>query len=89
MKNKQLRQIFEGYIPPFKAREGEREMKEDKYSVVNDNGKIAEHMTLEIAGTLVQALCEKWHNEEVTTIFIAREPVRMEEENIRFEPVKK
>lgn len=55
-----------------------KEMKEDRYSVVNDNGKIAEHMTLEIAGTLVQALCDKWQNEEVTTIFIAREPVREE-----------
>jgi len=80
MTNKQLRQVIDGYIPPFKAREGEKEMKEDKYSVVNDNGKIAEHMTLEIAGTLVQALCEKWQKEEVTTIIIAREPVRMEEE---------
>lgn len=46
MTNKQRRQIIDGYIPPFKAREGEREMKADKYSVVNDNGKIAEHMTL-------------------------------------------
>ena len=55
-------------------------MNEDKYSVINDYGKIAEHMTLEVAGTLVQALCEKWHNEEVTTIFIAREPVTLEEE---------
>lgn len=53
-------------------------MKEDRYSVVNDDGKIAEHMTLEVAGTLVQALCEKWRNEEVTTIIIAREPVREE-----------
>ena len=88
MTNKQLRQIIDGYIPPFKAREGEREMKADKYSVVNDNGKIAEHMTLEVAGTLVQALCEKWRNEEVTTIFIAREPVGVEG-NIRFVPVKK
>lgn len=53
-------------------------MKEDKYSVVNDNGKIAEHMTLEVAGTLVKALCEKWCNEELTTIIIVREPVREE-----------
>lgn len=53
-------------------------MKEDRYSVVNDNGKIAEHMTLEVAGTLVKALCEKWCNEELTTIIIAREPVREE-----------
>lgn len=83
MTNKQLRQIFEGYIPPFKTREGDKEMKADKYSVVNDSGKIAEHMTLEVAGTLVQALCDKWRNEEVTTIYIAREPVRMEEEEER------
>ena len=55
-------------------------MKKDKYSIINDYGKIAEHMTLEVAGILVQALCKTWHNEELTTIFIAREPATIEEE---------
>ena len=53
-------------------------MKKDKYSIINDYGKIAEHMTLEVAGILVQALCKTWRNKEVTTIIIAREPVREE-----------
>lgn len=81
MTNKQRRQIIYGYIPPFKAREGEREMKDDRYSVFNDYGLIAQNMTLEVAGTLVYALCKKWAKEEVTTIIIAREPVRVEEED--------
>ena len=81
MTNKQRRQIIYGYIPPFKAREGEREMKDDRYSVFDDKGKVAEHMTLEVASTLVYALCKKWAKEEVTTIIIAREPVRVEEED--------
>lgn len=51
-------------------------MKDDRYSVFDDNGKIAEHMTIE--GALVQLLCKKWDKEEVTTIIIAREPVREE-----------
>ena len=55
-------------------------MKDDKYSVFNDKGKIAQNMTLDIAGTLVKTLCEKWCNEELTTIIIVREPVREEEE---------
>ena len=54
-------------------------MKEEKYSVFVDNDKIAEHMPLEIAGILIQALCEKW--EDVTAIIIAIEPVRVEEED--------
>ena len=53
-------------------------MKEDKYSVFVDNDQIAQHMPLEVAGTLVQALCEKW--EDITTIIIVREPVSVEEE---------
>lgn len=55
-------------------------MKEDKYSVYVDNDQIAQHMTLEVAGTLVQALCEKWLKEEITTIVIVKEPVTVEEE---------
>lgn len=51
-------------------------MKDDRYSVFDDKGKIAEHMTIE--GALVQLLCKKWDKEEVTTIIIAREPVREE-----------
>lgn len=53
-------------------------MKDDKYSVFDDKGKVAEHMTLEVASTLVYALHKKWDKEEVTTIIIAREPVREE-----------
>ena len=54
-------------------------MKEDKYSVFDDKGKIAQNMTLEVASTLVYALCKsKWQKEDVTTIIIAREPVREE-----------
>jgi hypothetical protein len=54
-------------------------MKQSKYSVFDDNGKIAQNMTLDIAGTLVYALCKsKWQKEDVTTIIIAREPVREE-----------
>lgn len=80
MTNKQRRQIIYGYIP-FKAQEEGKEIKEDKYSVFNDYGLIAQNMTLEVAGTLVYALCKKWAKEEVTTIIIAREPVRVEEED--------
>lgn len=54
-------------------------MTKDKYSVFVDNDKVAEHMPLEIAGMLVQALCEKW--EDVTAIIIAIEPVTVEEED--------
>lgn len=53
-------------------------MKEEKYSVFVDNDQIAQHMSIEGAGILVKALCEKWCNEELTTIIIAREPVREE-----------
>ena len=61
------------------TQKGEEEIKEDKYSVFDDNGKVAEHMTLEVASTLVYALCKsKWQKEDVTTIIIAREPVREE-----------
>lgn len=48
-------------------------MKEDKYSVIVDNEKIAQHMTLEIASILVRALCEKWYEESNLVISIARE----------------
>ena len=53
-------------------------MKEDKYSVFVDNDQIAQHMPLEVAGILVQALCEKW--EDIMTIAIVKEPVTVEEE---------
>ena len=43
------------------TREGE-EMEEIKYSVIVDNETIAQHMTLEIASILVQALFEIWQN---------------------------
>ena len=41
---------------------GEQEMKEGKYSVFDDNEPIAQHMTLEIANMLVQALFENWQS---------------------------
>lgn len=74
---REMAQTQEGKISISK--EGDKKMKEDKYSVFVDNDKIAEHMPLEVAGILIQALCEKW--EDVTAIIIAIEPVRVEEED--------
>lgn len=55
-------------------------MKEIKYSVIIDEQLIAQHMALEVASTLVQALCEKWGKDLILEINIVREPVSVEEE---------
>ena len=49
-------------------------MKESKYSVFIDNEKVAQHMTLEVASILVQALCNKKYEETITMISIEIEP---------------